>query len=1557
MRTEQHGRDPLARAEVQPHCRLQGPVCPEPTVLWEHLLVTTYQFPSGQDGGWILFALSTRSLCTDSLSALYSWSLLCPGSAEVAAVLTSGSFWQQVHPSPDLQPLSSALRVLLPPRRFDAQSQLDVLSCQLSQHGPSPFQSCHRPRFQDNRGRVRNTSVALGCSPLLTGAGHLRGQGFCTTTVSWSGGFQDWLVVFLFTHYVTWLLGHLCPWPSWEARHAEAIWGSFPLRPLRGCGSLIVSACPDPHTLHFLVATAVASCILAQQASLHWSQLQAEVIADYIQGFFIAILHTSWGLAFYSQCNVVFSTAYKSLRRQTTPRASQDPLFPIWLVLGRTVSPRYGATRQLCAQASAQQGRVRYGLPCPGTSEDSSRPCFLFQKGLPGAKALTFAFCGSLLWPEPLVYAGRPSLQAAPQTKVSRQEGDPPAPILHAFGDTPGGVPRNDGDVVSSCAPELNAAAQITVHVHCPMYLVEAVVCSLDTGDQLPELMPKVRQGLRRLDLPFATELVPVNPQPYEEIAVMILGVSGLDLTGQVIVLLDFRACGGPVDSQFVCVSSSHYELVCLAAGRGLPPWDVYLWGQTEPLPAGSRFRARHGGLIKFMPQNTVPNWGRCLEAILQAAHPTTDATTFVPGSRPDSVLVLDGDRRVPLKRTPFCSGTLREAVAKLVGQPPTRVTVSRPVGDTLRNVVHRGVPCSETIAVCTGPPANNPADRGYFVFLDPRQLGKPPTVIRLRQSKVEIDYLARFADIHSIPQGLCLSLCAAQIDGDYVEVSDGEVVTFGFVRASPVAACLPASSGTVHCAHGPHPAAAEDIAHVGDPPVLVLPLKDHHPDQTVAVSSAGASPANFEGPPTATAKLLQEPTSHTFEARQRIEQVRANAEEAGQPWPYLPAPDEFAAAADTHYMQTSEEEELEVHCLTFVLLTPGYNNVAVPVRLPAPSEIPDALRAVTFQRDPVQSRLYPFLGVVHPQPSNAYGVLYALPLWAAGEPFACFNLTHWDGRFFIECVPQFADLETLLRLADVAPEADIHVYVGNTGEPLGPDQPVQVRPGTCVFYQPRRHPPPPVFHLTDTLLSEVPWQLDPPLPLGLAIATEAYVCAVAETRYQAVGFRQSYPEEDITRVAAAFGLSQHQLILLYAEPPILDVCVKGQRCTNVCSVISASDVPHLTYPDLPNASFLDCRALLQGWHLLIANENTVSFQEFEDSFAVFCPEGWELHIEGLPLGNGGYTPRPKQIAYASYVMQPRSIAPSQGEQADSEVPTDDESVGDTEGEADADSPDRAYQSSTPMRSRSRSPRDTSGPDRRRRITAQGPTAHALSSGARNSQAIGREASGSSPTHGTASTTGQTPPADRARHARHVPARANQEHTEAVPSSSTRPRVWARFLLYAPETAPELIDVQIAQGATVNDAVHVVQRARTRDARLRYPDVFPSELQPLPHLAVAITLPAWCASTYILLDCTRCNGALFCALSSPATTRATLLTIARLPSDTGIEVFVHDRPTRLEDGEVIEMHTGICVNFVPPAHPPFAVARLEDMLEDPHSWDLTADLPHVEGRWIYVCAH
>ena len=455
---------------------------------------------------------------------------------------------------------------------------------------------------------------------------------------------------------------------------------------------------------------------------------------------------------------------------------------------------------------------------------------------------------------------------------------------------------------------------------------------------------------------------------------------------------------------------------------------------------------------------------------------------------------------------------------------------------------------------------------------------------------------------------------------------------------------------------------------------------------------------------------------------------------------------------------------------------------------------------------------------------------------------------------------------------------------------------------------------------------------------------------------YKAVGFQRSRPEDDIAAVAAAFRIPRHQLILLYAEPAVSDICVKGLRCAKLCTVLSTNEVRGVTYPDMPNLSFVDCRAMLQGWRLLIAETGIVPFDEFGDSFDVFCPAGWQLHLEGLEAGAEGYLPRPRQTTYASYVMQPRSLTTGPEEQDDSEDPTDDMPLSDDEVSSRGTNRRSPRRSSSGSHSRSRSPRgpqgsndilSTSEPDAAPRTHGPGQRRGARPRPAREVQGGDGTAQGAHErqAHALPEHDGpELPPPEPAYHA---------HGTGQIPAPSPA-LMWARFLIYAPETAPELIDIRIGLNETVNTAVEAIQLARSSLSRARFPVVIPCAFQPLQHFAIAVALPDWNQDVHILFDCSRCNGAVFCARSSPATTRAALLAVARLPTDTGIEVFVHDRLHRLEDGEVIEVQSGICVNFVPQAHPLFAVARLEDMLADPQAWDLDATPPHIEGRWIHV---
>ncbi|OLQ00794.1 hypothetical protein AK812_SmicGene16487 [Symbiodinium microadriaticum] len=1347
----------------------------------------------------------------------------------------------------------------------------------------------------------------------------------------------------------------------WDARLCKTVLGTFGdfgqahMRPLRMCRSFVNLEKPACSSLHMLVAVCLMLAILAQQVTLLWTHWSIESLVGLLQLCSSSTMIVFCGAMQSSLGFVCIWPLFEAPIFRRLVRPPKQRLHPLWLAVGLAASPAC-QPRHLKWQRELQlRGCPHRHFTTGMSSGIAAGPVVLVREPVPAARALTLALLHDSVWPDPIGFQRR--TKAARLNRLRSRVTDPPdplppdAPICFAPGEI-------RGPEVGTCSsgPAPSRMQDIEVLVHCPMYIPEHVRCRLAPTDRLPALLQDVQGMLSRLSLPFATELIPVFPQPSDSFATLVLGAQGLELTGQAIMLLDFRGFGGPLYSGHVCLAASHYELACFAAHQRIADWDVFLPGRTEPLAKGSRFRAEHGGLIKFVPANTVPNWGDSLLERLDRGSFELATDGWALPNPPSAVLLLDEDRRIALPRPPFCSGTRREAIARHVGLPQTRITLSKPTGHALHNVVHQGTPCSETIAVCRTPPARDSDDRGYFVFLDPRQLGKPITFVRLGRARIEIDYLARFTGIHSVPKGLFLSLCAGKVDGDFLEVQDGEVVSFGFVSQESIPEATPA---TTPVAHGIAASSELPPNLAGDSSSLCPPGPGSPHRQPAVIDDPECRTVNSrtdlsQDVPIETSKLLQEPESHNLRARQRIEQVRDETEDAGGIWPYLPATDEFAAAAA--HMQTSDEEAAERHRLLFVVLTPGYNNVVVPVLLPAPSEIPDALQAVNMQRDPVQTRLFPYLGVVCPQPSNAYGTLYALPLWAAAEPFACFNLVQWDGRFYIECVPRQADRDTLLRLADIDLGARVHIFVGDAVEPLAPDQQVELVPGVCLFYQPMHLLPAPIFHLTDTLLSELPWQDDPPLPLGLAITNEEYVCAVAEMHYKAVGFQRSRPEDDIAAVAAAFRIPRHQLILLHAEPAIPDICVKGLRCTKLCTVLSTNEVRGVVYPDLPNLSFVDCRAMLQGWRLLIAETGIVPFDEFGDSFDVFCPAGWQLHLEGLETGAEGYLPRPRQTTYASYVMQPRSLTAGPEEQDDSEDPTDDMPLSDDD-DSGHDTERRSPRRSSPgSHSRSRSPRGSQGdnapPNTSEPVAAPSTYGPGQRRGAQPRPA--REVpGGSGPAQDGLERQAQAPPGHDGPEPP-SPEPADSAHGSGQIPTSVPALMWARFLIYTPETAPELIDIRIGLNETVNAVVAAIQLTRSSLSSSRFPVVIPCAFQPLQHFAIAVALPVWNQDVFILLDCSRCNGAVFCALSSPVTTRTALLAVARLPADTGIEVFVHDRLHRLEDGEVIEVHSGICVNFVPQAHPLFAVARLEDMLADPQAWDLDATPPHVEGRWIHV---
>ena len=176
----------------------------------------------------------------------------------------------------------------------------------------------------------------------------------------------------------------------------------------------------------------------------------------------------------------------------------------------------------------------------------------------------------------------------------------------------------------------------------------------------------------------------------------------------------------------------------------------------------------------------------------------------------------------------------------------------------------------------------------------------------------------------------------------------------------------------------------------------------------------------------------------------------------------------------------------------------------------------------------------------------------------------------------------------------------------------------------------------------------------------------------------------------------------------------------------------------------------------------------------------------------------------------------------------------------------------------------------------------------------------------------------------------------------------------ARFLLFAPEYVPEVVDVDLPAGCSVLQALECVQAFRTPHLVSRFSVLVPVRPQTLAACALCLALPPWCVATYVLLDCSRVSGAVFCAPCAEVTTRASLFAIARLPRDRAIDVYVQDRVLPLQEGDAIGIRTGYSIVFVPADHPPFVVTYVADMLQDPLSWDRAVPLPGVDGLWRYL---
>ena len=634
-----------------------------------------------------------------------------------------------------------------------------------------------------------------------------------------------------------------------------------------------------------------------------------------------------------------------------------------------------------------------------------------------------------------------------------------------------------------------------------------------------------------------------------------------------------------------------------------------------------------------------------------------------------------------------------------------------------------------------------------------------------------------------------------------------------------------------------------------------------------------------------------------------------------------------------------------------FHVMAPHYQPTAIVLELPRPCTVGMVTDMARGSLGHLQLEFAQDVIPTVPQVGELYGALLVVPSWLQA---ADMEAVVWDFRALDG--PMYSGFAwSTMSHGDCAREAARHGFnawsafaFGNT-YPVPPGATFLATPGGVIQFRPPGEAPLWYGTLLSRLNTRTPWVREVTLPHN---RSDRPICVLHHdslTLYSRARFPEGRPRETI---AGFVDRQEHTAIF---STPLGHGCGHlshhGVECRDVLAVFPLRPTPTRQ----GRLVFLDPRQINYPLTFLYSEDGRILPRDLVRFLGV-CPP---------PLHHVSFLPEPEFEGYIlaqegdTIVIGFRADADSSAEDA----PTDSEDLGQDEAEqveSEVDPQDdpvgrpadvAGHADATPLRARSRPPHHAAEADTEEPAT----DARVLRRDAQHGRIPGEPPPGRPDTEGHVGLTriiahtfgfwaGQAgvPPPRLA-----VP-RPQVAPVPGLPPGFMR----VRFLLFPPEYTPELVEAVLPIGSSVDEALHLIAAGRSATRQEAFPILVPAHPQPLAGLAVGVALPAWCQDRYVIMDCTRVNGTLFCALCSDVTNRASLLAVAGLAPGVGFEVFVHEREWALNDHDAIGVHSGYCVTFVPPQHPPFVVAHLADMLHDPLAWNPAAELPGLHGRWV-----
>ncbi|CAE7236785.1 unnamed protein product [Symbiodinium sp. CCMP2592] len=329
----------------------------------------------------------------------------------------------------------------------------------------------------------------------------------------------------------------------------------------------------------------------------------------------------------------------------------------------------------------------------------------------------------------------------------------------------------------------------------------------------------------------------------------------------------------------------------------------------------------------------------------------------------------------------------------------------------------------------------------------------------------------------------------------------------------------------------------------------------------------------------------------------------------------------------------------------TFLVLRPECENLTVHCEFEAPASAQDALDAVALAMPHDVYLHWSQVREVIPQISPQWGVALALPAWAHEEPILIYNLLRVDGRLYAATTAFELTREYLCRSAKVsADEVDVYAY-GNA-RPLDDSDILEVEPYRVIFFVPK-HSDPSVGHSFRAMLCTPYSWFNCTMPPPVGGHTTRTFCLVTHAWHRQHDFAHAEAPFK-TELAETLGIATTDLRLQFAVPCHHDVVLDGVTCR---SIVAATN-------NRQDVAFVDCRPILQGWHLLQFQHGRYSHSDLVQELGHFMPAQHQVQIDGAEIDDDDLLLVPGQVLIAQFVPL---TSPSQHEE---DVESEDSSDG-----------------------------------------------------------------------------------------------------------------------------------------------------------------------------------------------------------------------------------------------------------------------------------------------------